>query len=239
MRSRDGEFAGIPELISMAFSDVGIHVANTASLMAVWAMWLAYEEGRSSEVVDMVRMVATTTPGVGGMTAAAATHLAEAGLLEEARELVDALLEKFPSMGRNATWGTTVALTAHAAAHVGDPHHAAALLDELAPFSGEIIFLSSVVGQGAADRYRGALLSILERHDEAIAALESAIALERRLGATPYVTRSQYWLGRALIAAGLADDARDTLALARHGAEQLGMGGIVRQVDEQLATVDS
>ena len=205
---RDGDFARVPELINDAYADIGIHVTNTATLMAAWQMWLAYEEGRSAEIIEPLKMVAASTPGVTGMLAAVATHLAEAGLLEEARETVDRLIAGFPKMGRNATWGTTLAFTAHPAALVGDPVQARAVLAELEPFAGEIIFLSSVVGQGAADRYRGALLSVLERHDEAIAALTAAIALERRLGAEPYVVRSQYWLGRALIAAGLPDEAR-------------------------------
>ncbi|MEY2470044.1 MAG: hypothetical protein QOF21_2742 [Actinomycetota bacterium] len=235
---RDGDFANVQQYINVAFSDVGIHVANLATLMAAWQMWLAYEEGRSAEIIGALRMVAASTPGVHGMNAAVATHLAEAGLLEEAREMVDVIVDALPSMGRNATYGTTLALTAHAAAHVGDRLQASALLEELDPFSGEIIFLSSVVGQGAADRYRGALLSILDRHDEAIRALETAIALERRLGAEPFVVRSQYWLGRAFLAAGLPDDARDAFRLSRHGAESLGMFGVVRHVDEQFAMID-
>ena len=235
---RDGNFAAAPELISQAYSNIGINVANTATLMAAWTMWLAYEEGRSAEVLEGLRMVAASVPGVHGMSAAVATHLAEMGLLDEAHEMVATIVAGMDSFGRNATFGTSLALTADAAAHVGDPEHATALLRELDSFSGEIIFLSSVCGQGAADRYRGALLSVLGRHDEAIAALQAAIVLERRLGAEPFIVRSQYWLGRALIAAGLHDDARDALTLSRAGAEKLGMAGVVRHVDAEFALIN-
>ena len=52
---------------------------------------------------------------------------------------------------------------------------------------------------GAADRYRGMLLGLLGRHDEAVAALAAALALEESVGSPTFTARTRYWLARALL----------------------------------------
>ncbi|MEY2397113.1 MAG: hypothetical protein QOJ00_287, partial [Actinomycetota bacterium] len=94
-------------------------------------------------------------------------------------------------------FGTIVALTAVANAVVAEPAWAELLLAELDPFAGEIMMLPSVVVLGAADRFRGQMLLVLGRRDEAIAALEAAVELETKLQAPPLVKRSEFWLTRA------------------------------------------
>ena len=235
----DGRFADVPELIAHAFDNVGANVPNLTSIIAVWTVWLAYEEGRSAEVLDLLRMVVANDTGADGITSALAVHLVEAGLVDEAREVMRGLLDRLPTIGRNAPFGTFLALSAHAIAMLEEPAFAPDILAELDAFAGEIIFLPSVCGQGSADRFRGVLLSLLGRHDEAIAALHAAILLERRFNSPPMIVRSQYWLGRVLVAAGHTDDASDAFALAREGADTLGMAGVLRQVDARLAMLDT
>ena len=235
----NGEFAAVPDLVAASFANIGQHVANTVTLGSVWSMFLAYEEGRSSEIVDGLRAFSAAMPDNEAMTSALAVHLAESGLVEDAREPIERVVESLPSIGHMTTYGTTVAVTANAAAFLGDPDLAAPLLTELDAFAGEMIFLWAMVGMGAADRYRGGLLTVLGRHDEAIGALKTAIDLEQRLRAPSYVARSQYWLGRALVAAGRVDEGRDMLTTSRKAADQLGMTGVVRHADEQLAVLSS
>ena len=234
----NGEFAAVPDLVTAAFADIGQHVANTVLLGAIWSMFLAYEEGRSAEIVDGLRAMSAALPDNGSMTSAVAVHLAEAGFIEEAREPIGRIIESLPKIGHMTTFGVTMAVTANAAAYVGDPTLAAPLLAELDAFAGEIIFIWAMNGLGAADRYRGGLLTVLGRHDEAIAALEAAIELEQKIGAVSYVARSQFWLGKALHAAGRVDEARAMLQTSRANADALGMTGVVRHCDAELAILD-
>ena len=233
----DGNFAAVPDLVNAAFANIGQHVANTVTLGSVWSMFLAYEEGRSAEIVDGLRAFSAAMPDNEAMTSALAVHLAESGNIEEAREPITRIVESLPSLGHMTTFGTTVGVTANAAAYLGDPELATPLLAQLEPYAGEIIVLWAMAGMGTADRYRGGLLTVLGRHDEAIAALEAAIDLEQRISAPSYVARSQYWLGRALVAAGRTDEAREVFALSRAGAEKLGMAGVIRNVDAELAEI--
>jgi hypothetical protein len=84
----------------------------------------------------------------------------------------------------------------------------------------------------------GLVAAYLERWDEATAAFEDAIARCRRLGARPYLARTEYELGRALIARGRPADverARALIASARSTADELGMTGLVRLADDRIA----
>jgi class 3 adenylate cyclase/tetratricopeptide (TPR) repeat protein len=222
----DGRFDEAPALFTRALEGVGVAVANIPQVMAVWAMWLAFEQGKSAEIIDGLRVVAQMTTGTPGIEAAFAVHLAEVGNVDEARDVVAKFVAELPAAGHNSTFGTFVALMAMATAVTGDETVAQPLLDELAPWTGEIVIVPSVVAVGAADRFRGSMLSLLGRHDEAVAAIEAAIALESRLGAPPFVARSRYWLARALLARGGAGDAaraHTELETCCRDAESLGM----------------
>ncbi len=196
----DGNFEALPQFMLNAQPEVGVAVPNIAAVYAAWSMWLAYEEGRSAEIIDGLRMLNSASGDMPAFTSPYAVHLTELGLLDEARTVVESLVAQIPSLPRNAQFSTIVGLTAVAAAGAGASEFAEMLLAELDPYAGEIMMLPSVVAIGAADRFRGQMLSLLGRHDDAIAALEAAIALETKLGAPPFVKRSQYWLDRAIAA---------------------------------------
>jgi tetratricopeptide (TPR) repeat protein len=193
----EGRFDELPDLMTAAMPTAGVAVTNIAAVYAAWTMWLAYEEGRSAEIIDNLRVLVLATGSNPSSTSPYAVHLTEVGIMDEAHSVVERLVDQLPTLPRNAQFGTIIALTAAAAAMLGDPVFAQPLLDELDPFAGEIMLLPSVVVLGAADRFRGQMLMLLGRRDEAIEALEAAIALETRLGAPPLVKRSQYWLERA------------------------------------------
>ena len=94
--------------------------------------------------------------------------------------------------------------------------------------------LSYMAWEGPWARVIGLLAAYLERWDEATAAFEDAIARCRRLGARPYLARTEYEFGRALIARGRPADverARALIASARSAADELGMAGLVRLAD--------
>jgi len=98
--------------------------------------------------------------------------------------------------------------------------------------------LSYMSWEGPWARVAGLLAAYLERWDEASELFEDAIARCRRLGARPYLARTDYEYGRMLLTRGRADDAaraRALIASARSTAEELGMTGLVRLADARLA----
>ena len=233
----DGRWAEVPALTMEAVPDVGVAVSNVASALAVWNMWLAYEEGRSAEIIDGLRMMAGAMPQFPAMVSPFAVHLGEIGEFAEARATLDKLMLDLPTMGRNASFGTILSLMALAAAWTESADYAQALLDELDAFAGEIVILPSVVPFGSADSYRGMMLSLLGRHAEALTAIEAGSALERKLRAMPMVARSQYWLGRAAKAAGDKERAKSSFTESQRVAEELAMRGVAAHAAEELAAL--
>ena len=94
-----------------------------------------------------------------------------------------------------------------------------------------------LAGRGRRRACSALLAASLERWDEAFAHFEEAIALCRRLGARPYLARTEYEYGRALIARGDRARASELIASARRTASELGMPGLVRLADAKLAEI--
>jgi hypothetical protein len=132
-----------------------------------------------------------------------------------------------------------MAYAVDAVALAGDDQHARDLYDLILPLSDRDVMLgmSQLSWEGPASRLLGLLASRLGRWEEAIAQFESAIARCRSLEAWPYLARTEYEYGRALLAHGRAQDAeqaRGLLASARATAERLGMSGLIELIDRRL-----
>jgi hypothetical protein len=192
----EARYADASELAQRAFARVGVHVPNLAAVVAVGAMWTAYEQGNSAIVVDGIRGIAAAMRDFWGMRAALAVHLCEAGRHDDARAELAELMDALPRLPRNVTFACCIGLLAEAAAQTGAAEYAPELLAELEPFRGEIIGLPANVMLGAAERYIGALRALLGDRAGGIEDLKTAIAMEEPLGAEAWLVRTRRWLKR-------------------------------------------
>ena len=95
---------------------------------------------------------------------------------------------------RSPTWPTPAAL-------VGDSDMAADLYPELTPYAGGIVTIGhGVACYGAADRYLGIVAAVSGERELACAHLETALAVDRGMGAWTWLAHTQYHLGRLLLA---------------------------------------
>ncbi len=130
-----------------------------------------------------------------------------------------------------------------AAAGLRDVRSAAVLEALLEPYQGQLLILwSSSLVFDAADGVRGDLLTVLGRHDEAVACLEAAAALCERARVVPQSIRTAHQLARALVSrAGPGDSHRArtlaTDAFAR--ATELGMPNEAKAAQAVLAELES
>jgi tetratricopeptide (TPR) repeat protein len=120
-------------------------------------------------------------------------------------------------------------------------HAASSLAELLEPFRFQLVVVASATHvAGAFDRYRGMLLSLLERWEEAEEAFGDALRLERGAGAPPLTARTQYWYAYMLLRRGLeADRARagDLLTACHDEAQQRGMMQLLTQAEKLKACV--
>lgn len=123
----------------------------------------------------------------------------------------------------------------------GAPEHARALYDCMQPLADRNVMMgmSQMCWEGPASRLLGLLAARLDRWDEATAHFEAALDRCRKLDARPYLARTEYEYGRALLWRGRPQDlarARGLLESARASAETLGMTGLVRLAARRLET---
>ena len=147
-----------------------------------------------------------------------------------AAEALDHLISGWTGWARDWSWPLTLAETAEIVAGLEATEHAHVLADELGPYAGELVVVGAgILCLGAFDRYRGMMLGLLGRHDEAVAALTAALALEESVESPPFTARTRYWLARALLqrdGPGDRERAADELDRSIETAERLGMAGL-------------
>jgi hypothetical protein len=120
---------------------------------------------------------------------------------------------------------------------VGDQPLVQRLYDLLLPAAHRCVSwgFTGFVWDGPATRVLGMLAARLGRWDAARSHFEQALALLERLDARPYLMRTRYEYGRALLECGDAtEQALSLLEAAREGAQRLGMSGLVKLAERRL-----
>ena len=229
-RFEEADRHGVDSEAAMPSTDPNALLARLAQRVA-----LARELGQSEELLPQLEMIATLPefPGV----------LAEVGywyLTLDRRDEARAVLERFVGASFSTipnNWGRPSALhdLAELAAALRHTEAAAALLPMLDPYQGTILVAYGVAGcRGAADRMRGRLLALAGRHDEAVAALHAAIALEGSVNGRALLPRTWTAFAQVLLEQdqpAARAEAVTWLNRAAAEAEALEMGGLVREID--------
>jgi class 3 adenylate cyclase len=106
----------------------------------------------------------------------------------------------------------------------------------LLPSSGSAATIGGTAYHGAVDRYLGLLATVLGRHDDAVAHHEAALGMHERMRAAPWVARTQFDLGCALVARGAELDRERALGLLNDALDAATAIGMSRLIGEVLTT---
>ena len=148
---------------------------------------------------------------------------------EEAKaavELERLAAEGFDDLELRCEWFFGASLLAEACERLGEPAHAPRLYETLVPYRDYVVITHPEVSLGSAARYLGLLASVMGRADDAVSHYETALAINERHGARPWLARTQADLARTLLArdaAGDAERARELAGMALDTFEALGM----------------
>jgi acyl-CoA reductase-like NAD-dependent aldehyde dehydrogenase len=121
---------------------------------------------------------------------------------------------------------------------LGDATHATALHDLLEPYADRNVAIGwASTCAGSASRHLGLLADLLGRRDEAIARLETALAMNERMRARPWVVQTQIDLARVLAqAAADRERAASLFDAALLEARQLGMPRVLAAAERLPVT---
>lgn len=214
-----GEWTAAEETMHAALAEAGDDL-NAINVYAGHSFVLHRETGRIADLLSSFANVVAANPGLALFGAALARSWAELGEEKAAGELYDELTAKDPGLlPGDQTWVATVSLVAETAALLDRSELAPRLYDLLLPHRGHLVVVGATVSLATIDRHLGMLAHLLGRSDEAVAHLEDALALERRLGLHTFEPRTLVWLGRVT-----GDPA--PLREAAEAARALGMVGV-------------
>ena len=203
---------------------------NTGNATLLQACTLRRERGAFERLEGPVRAYADRFAAIPGWRCVLAHLLAETGREDEARAILDAFAaDGFRGIPLDGIWLGAVAYLAETAAAIGDATHAAALHDLLEPYADRNVAVGwASTCTGSAARQLGLLADLLGRRRPATAYFETALAMNERMRARPWVARTKVEFARLLLQkpAGRERGA-DLLDEGIAEAQQLGMPRLV------------
>ena len=161
---------------------------HMGAMHAAHMLQLLLSRGQAALALGPLRGMAEQT-GLALTRASLAYVLCLEGEDDEARSALRAMLDDgLDALPRDFFWLGALVYLAEAAAHLGERAAAAAIREELRPFSGRAIVVGFGTNHlGAVDRVLGRLAHALGESGEAAECLERAVALERRCGNRPHL----------------------------------------------------
>jgi DNA-binding CsgD family transcriptional regulator len=184
------------------------------------------EQGRLEEIAPVVGVLAGDADRTGPWRPGLVALLADLGMEAEARRELGRVVDEGLDRYRESLWLASLTYLADACASLGEEAAAELLYPELEPFASTNVMIGHLVScYGAADRYLGMLASVLGEAERAREHFESALELNRRMGAPTWIAHTAYEYARLLLSLGSADRARAHALLAEASAlaDRIGM----------------
>jgi tetratricopeptide (TPR) repeat protein len=216
---------------------------NAFLLFAVQIFGLRREQGRLQELEDALKGFVIRYPAIPAFRSGLAFLYSELGREVDARvEFEQLAATDFADLPRDGTWLNTLDELAQVCAFLGDTRRAARLYELLLPYARHNVVISFADAcDGAVSRYLGLLATTMAHWEEATQHFEDALAMNARMGARPFVARTQYEYARMLLARGQRDDRERALALleqALQTVQELGMMSLQSQVQSLKSKVE-
>jgi class 3 adenylate cyclase/tetratricopeptide (TPR) repeat protein len=199
---------------------------------------IRFEQGRLAELEPLIAQQVQENPGIPAFRAALALARSEAGMPEQAREVLAVdCASSFAELPYDSNWLSGLAIYAQACGSIDDRDAAAKLHRLLEPWRDHVAF-NSATTWGLVERLLGNLERVLGRHDEAEQALVHAAQRHEQMGAPIWLARTRLDLARLLLTRG--DEplrVQGLLEQALGTARDLGCAGIEDQALKLLQRV--
>jgi DNA-binding SARP family transcriptional activator/tetratricopeptide (TPR) repeat protein len=210
------------------------HAENALHYYAMAMFNIRREQGRLGEVEDAVARFIELYPAIPAWRCTLALLRVELGRPDEAREAFETVAAAgFDALPRDANWLIGLTLLAEVCGALGDVERAAELHALLAPHGGRNVLVGRAAScNGSVSRLLGILLGVLGEWDEAEQRFEEARAMHLRMGARPWLARTEVAWAEMLLARGAPGDeaaARERLAEAIVIADALGMVAVAER----------
>ncbi|WP_415901340.1 helix-turn-helix transcriptional regulator [Neptuniibacter sp. QD29_5] len=232
------------ETIAMEAMETGGQLIgqDVAGVFGLQIFNLRREQGRLHEVEPVLLEFMKNAPSESTWRPGLAILFAELDKRELAENEFNLLSEdSFSCIPRDALWPGCLTYLAEVCVYLRDQDKAAELHEFLLPHDGlNIVVGACTACHGAAARLLGMLENVMQRWDEAEMHFESAIQMNARQGAKPWLAHSQFEYAKMLIERGAEGDKQKSLKLlasALDTANDIGMKGLVSSISNMNSQV--
>jgi tetratricopeptide (TPR) repeat protein len=188
---------------------------NAAVTYRLQIYTLRWQQGRLSEIEDLVRSSVEDYPTYRIYRSAFAHMAATLGLAGEAREAFDALAANdFAALPFDETWIASMCLLAHTASQLRDGARAAAVYEPLLPYAERVAVSYPETTIASVSHYLGLAATAMGRRDDAEIMFEQALRTNERIGARLWLARTQHEYAASLVERGSAGDLERAEALS-------------------------
>jgi len=242
---------GEPDAEQQAYAAYQVGTAgndpDAATVLGIHMGIIRWNQGNLDELAASMQQFVEAQPHTTGWRAGLAVTYCELDRLDEAREHFDILAGRGFNIGRNWNWGSgaEMVLAASVCAHLRDRQAAAVLYGYLEPFAGQIAMVANVVSSYGSFAWPcGMLAAVLERWDDAERHFDTALAMNERIGARPWLVRTRRSYAEMLLdrddpsRPGDRARAAELIAAGRAEAEQLGMAREVVRFERLQARLE-
>jgi tetratricopeptide (TPR) repeat protein len=203
---------------------------------------IGLQRGTLGDLVEILKQMVLDAPDVGAAVTAALTLAhAEAGNIDEVRELLTAMSARNFESPMDATWLTAMVWLADAAIALGDVAIIEEIYDLLTPWA-DLWPSNGAECESPVCQYLGALATRLDRYDDAESYFVKAMAECERTGAKFFSARTNYFWGVMLARRGRDGDverARALLEVARDQAATNRYANVERRAATALEALES
>jgi tetratricopeptide (TPR) repeat protein len=221
-----------------------VRMTDAENCFAVQSFIAAMELGRLGELQHTVEALATREPEpMRWITGLPYLH-AELGRRDAAAAAFAPVAARgFSAIARDNQWLTRIVNLADTCAFLGDVAHAGELRDLLLPFAERnVVMVEGWACFGSASRSLAMLAATLGHWEEAEAHFQAAIDFNSRLGARPWLARTQLAYAEMLLARGGTGEperAHDLLQTAVATARDLGMTTLAERAAARLSAASA
>lgn len=234
--SLEGRFADFERFAQEALAiGQALEVENAAGIFGTQMFTLRREQGRLREVEPLLRYFIRTAEGANAWRPGLALIYAELGRTAEAAAEFNQLARShFTNVPQDGNWLLAMTYLADVCVFLSDTSSALTLYELMLPYK-QINVLISVGSAcyGSASRFLGALATIMERWDEAEQHFDTALTINRRMGARPWLAHTQYQYTRMLLSRDQPGDSEKAEALIKDAlttARELGMVALEQRI---------
>jgi tetratricopeptide (TPR) repeat protein len=161
---------------------------------------LRWAQGRLEEVEEMVRRSAEEYPTYVVWRCVLACMAAELGDETESRKAFETLAgDDFAELPFDEEWLVSMSFLAVTASSLGDTKRSSILYQLLLPYADRVAIATPEISIGSVSRYLGLLAATTARWADAERHFETAIEMNERIGARPWLAQTQHEYARLLL----------------------------------------